>query len=28
VMPHSLHLNSLLPAVEDDMNHYDVAFIE
>jgi hypothetical protein len=26
-MPHSVHLNSLLPDVEDDMKHYDVAFI-
>ena len=28
VMPHSLHLSSLLPAVADDMKHYEVAFIE
>jgi hypothetical protein len=28
VIPHSLHLSSLLPAVADDMKHYEVAFIE
>jgi len=28
VIPHSLHLSSLLPDDEDDMKHYDVAFIE